>query len=1173
MIAAPLTPFEVYFTVVIDTAAYLIDLVKRLKECSGGIPAVILFYKPTPYATALQVHACLIEELRSLSIRVGMELDASAINAVLTLVCLYGTYKVIKSNLVMRRLKRTTRAFPWFFFSFFVKIQDSLCPQSNRYYAPRETATDRVSGGPPSTAGFHRWNGKEFYRYSDGSSVAARMTGGKHVPATHHANGSLRTAATDEMIWEKVPEEVAIEPYSPGECALNGLLSNASPARLLKGGVLAFDTLLNHFSSGAVIMNMLIMCRHGLSNLSHLVIKGSNLRNGVRIATDRAKLLDSYGAPKWDETKHTCSVLDFVAIPLTKDEISGIGVKSLQEKDLSRLYELQRATIAFAKDDFGNILQEEGSIPEALQTVHDQGIAMANIVSRKGASSSPVMAVQSGDKCIGLWQGEPTRTLAGLKGTHNQFLTMDAILANLTLMGLYQPPMLTRIRDWSSSLCSEEPEVAVAAPPAAPVETPGESRETKRERAMRAANEYYEARADEEGEWWADYAEDAHHQDEELKHKEQEAATLYVKPRKSDRASVELRSTKYAGHGKTKKVINAPLYKLATAGPATELSPPLAGNQGPGESIGEDAAEVPVDPRIAIRIALEHNTLDLNDKVRSWKYGVLQGHADEVLQDISYFAEEASGNVRERLVAGMDVRSNALLKDYVSKVEPEWFEKGTFPDTLPVDERVILDGHGEPLYTRVGTTGASRVPKPKKEASEESVLQAKLKALAEHYTSTEKHGCKKGQYKIPMCSKQNIDRSLRSQAALVACTPAPLTSEQQEDLQKAIALARSKYGEGLGEKHIKTYLEEGELGFLKTFVSYEDKSSGASARYRIAKKQAWVREHPEEVVDLALSRLILIAIAGEQIKELSAIELVKYGLADVKDIFMKPEGHSPAKRREGRFRLIWISSLIDITVQSLLHKADNAAHTEAYQNGTLHCAALGMGHSDAGIERLVTAFKAEGVDVHNISSDASAFDLSITGEFIRADGDRRSDNCENMDVANLVRRYSHILCRHVLNNNGDVWVVNKDGVTTSGQLSTTTQNTFARSVMAAYAGCLGWVCAGDDLVGDENFDYLRLEHFGVRSRDVEPHVDEANFTSHLIDMEACTAVFMNVEKMLWHLYDTCVDTHNNKDRFGGCLYVLRSTPGVLEDLREIVHDVELDVSGFCVDSSFLRDMA
>jgi hypothetical protein len=127
--------------------------------------------------------------------------------------------------------------------------------------------------------------------------------------------------------------------------------------------------------------------------------------------------------------------------------------------------------------------------------------------------------------------------------------------------------------------------------------------------------------------------------------------------------------------------------------------------------------------------------------------------------------------------------------------------------------------------------------------------------------------------------------------------------------------------------------------------------------------------------------------------------------------------------------------------------------------------------------------------------------------------------------------------------------------------------------MAAYGGCEGWTCAGDDLVGDENFDQTRLLHFGVRSRDVERHEGEADFTSHLIDTETATAVFGNVEKLLWHLYDTCTDISANRERFGSALYILRDTPGVLEDVTSMTSEFGIDTDGYVAESCLIRDMA
>jgi len=806
-----------------------------------------------------------------------------------------------------------------------------------------------------------------------------------------------------------------------------------------------------------------------------------------------------------------------MAIPLEKDEISMIGVKTYKEKDLTRNYELQRGSITYSNDDFGSVIKEEGSIPEGDLKVHNLGLALARIVSQPGASSSGVVVVQNGSKLAGMWLGVPAHSLKKYRSQNNLFMHTDAIIANLTQLGLYKCPVAERIRQWGDSLCA------------------GESRETKKERAARLWAEYL-ASYDEE---YSDLDEEAEDEDFE-------------------RVFGEL-----VGHARTKKVLNKPLIRL----PTSVAAPPPPD---PGESAAATAVEDAKPEHDlgleALRVALEHNNLDLDRKVREWKHGLLNDEASRVLREISYYAEEATNDVRDRLRAVLAVPSNALLADYMSKVSPEWTGGG-------VDE-IITDKDGNPYFQRVGRYANLFTPKAKKvKWHEENELQQRLRAIAERYHSERRHGCVKGEYTIPASTKKNIDRSLRSQAKLATATAPRLTPEQLEDFDAAVQLVREKYSAGIGNVKIKSYLEEGELGFLKTFLAFEDKSSGVSARYRNLKKSAWAKSHPEEVVDLALSRVILLAVAGEQLRELDAVELIKYGCADVKDLFMKAEGHSPQKIEEGRFRLIWICSLVDITVQSLLHKADNAAHVDAYQAGNLTCAALGMGHSPDGLRQLVRAFRSEGVAERNVTSDATAFDLSIDGSFIHADGERRGFNCADSEVGRLIKRYAHVLCSHVVNNQGDVWQVMKYGVTASGQLSTTAQNTFARSVMAAYGYCEGWTSAGDDLVGDEHFDETRLLHFGVRSRDVEFHENEADFTSHLIDTVTCRAVFCNVEKLLWHLRDTCVDVSTNRERFGSVLYILRDTPGVLEDLTALTREFNIDTAGFVEESSLIRDLA
>lgn len=1317
---------------------------------------------------------------------------------------------------------------------------------------------DRVYGGPPLKKGYIRWNEKDFFRHDDLSVSRVRLTTFSHK--------TDQSGADDVCQFGEFLEPVPPEELSPGESALPGVSDTTRPGKLEKGQVLVYDSVFNLISSGIVINNILIMCRHKMIGKTHIVVKGSNATTGtvgVKIDLERAYKLDSAAAkaaekgkeapkgeaPEWNEKLHTCTFLDFLAIPLQRDEISMIGVKTFREKDVTRNYELQRGAITYSTDDFGTIVTADGSLCEGTNKIHNLGLALAKISSDYGASGSSVCVVNNGTKLAGMWLGLPTHSLLKHRESANLFMHSDAIMANLGKLGLIKPQLLISIEQWSESM--RESLEAPAEP------APGESREDKKARQARWWKEYFESLEQdmydnqtykmnhEESEntyehtgptWHPDDEEPApghaktpkpgeqtvmyidgeltpvetcrddewpehqarihalierYHGDESPDQPIHTADLAFAKPPGESAGTLEqtyalrkisMQLSKILRHSapglgveirpdgfcRVDELLGLEVMKRLCATQAQspvctlkqvtqtndkqrfemttidghhmiravqghsidavsdrELAQPLTlndalpkkcihgtymkhwqsiqakgliagglidqanGNQRnhihfapynygdayeiKGFNVGKPISgmragcdlvihldlrkaleagipffkakndviltsgidgvlpvefiqsvidlktgkeiypirnreaqwfslcdEWPNPPRVnrfsrcsdststpqsqpLIKLpsvaspspgeSLSSGTRDLDSLVKSWKYGILKNDAPRVLREIDCYIKENSSDVQERLSAILAVPCNSLLSDYVKKTTPEWNDADA-DDLVMIEEKDILDMNGDPYFRLVGSCEQMKGGKPKKvKDTEETELQKKLRSLAQSYNADKKHGCVKGEYKIPVCCKANIDLSLRAQAKLATATPPDLTDEQKKEFAAAVELARKKYSDGIGNVPIKTYLEEGEFGLLKTFIAYEDKSSGASARYRNLKKAAWCKAHADEVSDLAISRLILLAVAGEQIDDLNAIELIRFGCADVKEIFMKPEGHSPQKTTEGRFRLIWISSLVDLTVQALLHKADNIAHCDAYQAGTLTCAALGLGHSPEGLKHLVEAFKKEGIAHDNVTSDASAYDLSIDASFIICDGERRAANCADPYVARLVTRYSHLLCSHVLNNQGDVWLVMKHGVTTSGQLSTTTQNTFARSIMAAYGGCSGWTCAGDDLVGDANFDEKRLLHFGVRSRDVERHKNEADFTSHLVDTKTAKAVFLNVEKLLWRLYDTCIQLPTNRERFGSAQYVLRDTPEVLQDLTSIIEEFKISTVGYQVETDLIRDLA
>jgi hypothetical protein len=392
-------------------------------------------------------------------------------------------------------------------------------------------------------------------------------------------------------------------------------------------------------------------------------------------------------------------------------------------------------------------------------------------------------------------------------------------------------------------------------------------------------------------------------------------------------------------------------------------------------------------------------------------------------------------------------------------------------------------------------------------------------------------------------------------------------------LDWAHSLAQEKWG---GRRSIRTWLEEGGVGFTKMIGSFEEKSSGVSSRYHNKKKSSFAFEHAEEVLDLSACRIILIAVAGIDITMLSGTQMIEFGISDIKELFIKGEVHSPEKMTDGRYRLICIMSLIDCAVQILLHKADNIEHIQAYQTGELTCAGPGLGHDDVGIDRIIDALSAENLVTNcRQSMDASGWDLSVPAVLVTADGWRRSDNIDSSYVADFVAIYTQTLTKIVVSAGDECWIVERCCVIT-GEPSTTASNCYERGVTAAYGGALNWFNVGDDLVTDVRFDATIIDRdLGIMTRDLVEHGDEfVDITSHTINLTTGTAKFLNVEKMLWHLYNESMRGETGMtERIGGCLFALRNTPGVYDDLRAIGDMMTPDISRHIFDTCAANDLS
>lgn len=481
----------------------------------------------------------------------------------------------------------------------------------------------------------------------------------------------------------------------------------------------------------------------------------------------------------------------------------------------------------------------------------------------------------------------------------------------------------------------------------------------------------------------------------------------------------------------------------------------------------------------------------------------------------------------------------SVYRSYMEVVQPTW---------LPFDD-VMLDENGKAFFEKVGeyrvdgsksatTPDRKKKSKPMSDIAKERA--AAIKALLKEL------GCEDDEWVTPENSRANISASMKAHAKLASVDP-PVASAA--DWEKAFEAGIADFDTTL----LKSHAQQGFEGWYKLAATLADTSSGVSARFRRQNKRQWATD-PElllAMIDLVQCRLVLMLIHADSVSEYTPEQAVKYGLKDVLLLSVKQEPHAPKKAKQGRYRMIWISSLIDCFVQKLLHKALNARDIDHYQSGEKFHSAAGMGHHDEGIEHLCLAFDTVfGDDEFLLTCDASMWDFTMDKQAHLNHAKRRCLSCDDPAVSSLIMALAHLNYKHVCENKGDIWRCNKEGVNTSGQSSTTADNTFTRHSQAKVCGANKFVGNGDDMVADVGFDPEAAKKFGTKSRDVVIQLaDVVPFTSHHVDRKHCTASYDKPEKLAWNLLANCTSNDFGL-RVDAMLSVVRNSPDSLSKFKK-----------------------
>jgi hypothetical protein len=134
------------------------------------------------------------------------------------------------------------------------------------------------------------------------------------------------------------------------------------------------------------------------------------------------------------------------------------------------------------------------------------------------------------------------------------------------------------------------------------------------------------------------------------------------------------------------------------------------------------------------------------------------------------------------------------------------------------------------------------------------------------------------------------------------------------------------------------------------------KSSGWSAHHLPGNKGAWLKQ-PEVLLYFVTLRLAARVVHRKTLPHMAPHEAHCLGLLDPRCIHPKEEGHNAKKQREQRWRCIWVSSIVDLVCQDIVHRLINKNEKMAYQSGERHFnSAIGVGHHPAGVQRLGASF-------------------------------------------------------------------------------------------------------------------------------------------------------------------------------------------------------------------------
>jgi len=480
----------------------------------------------------------------------------------------------------------------------------------------------------------------------------------------------------------------------------------------------------------------------------------------------------------------------------------------------------------------------------------------------------------------------------------------------------------------------------------------------------------------------------------------------------------------------------------------------------------------------------------------------------------------------------------ARFREYLAAGAIEWDPKETV---------ISRDCNGEPVLMRVGKSEARSSGK----SSPAKTLRQQFK------DACEKFGVKMQDYIIPRDNPEAVLESLKGQLTTHCARDLKDTPQVREAFEKVV----SSY-----EPCDEPYITGGGIhyGVDAILDSLEgDKSAGWADQYRAGKKEVWKTPEGRAIASYLVRCRILLRLAWGSVAMgcMTPKQMVREGLMDPRAPFIKREPSSVKKQKTKRWRLIWNCSVIDVLVAGITNRKQDKRDIASYQDGRagFHC--VGMGHHDDGIKAVGSILDRIAAKCGKLSSsDISGWDIGVQRDWIYLDGLRRVRLGPDSKIfRELTWCEQAATSAHVLFVGGVLYQILRAGITASGIISTSAQNSFMRSLLELIAGSEDGVSQGDDNVSSGRTNTF-LEDNGVVVRDVVESgpCGPVPFTSHEFVKRAghWFARFMNLDKMLARLELNRSGTGvPAQEAIGGCLFALRHSPVEMEQFHGVCREM------------------